>query len=114
MSGNCTQYHPADEELMRFAVGEDGPDLSEHTAACPACARFVKEIEMVRSDLEGLPDEEVSAGLRSRILNRCRMPDTPMLEHLGQPGSWWRNPLLIALGVGVFAVFFYIFFVFLL
>lgn len=115
MSEQCTtQYHPTDDELVRFVVDRNGTDLSAHMAQCPACARFVKEIEMVRRDIEDLPDEEVSPSLRSRIFSRRGASDSPTFHTYKELGGWWRNPLFIGLGVGIFAVFLYIFFVFLL
>ncbi|MBD3320061.1 MAG: hypothetical protein GF350_03100 [Chitinivibrionales bacterium] len=106
-----TAKHPPDDLLTEYALGIKGADTEKHVQGCPACARFVKEVKMVRESVAEFDEEEIPGPVKNSILS---IPKNGMLK-----SAYWHSlfsqkavPFLIGLGVILAVIFFYIFYVF--
>jgi len=107
--------HPGEDELIAYAVnGEEGVH-KEHIASCPSCARYVKEIRTIKTTIQSLPDEEVPEKIRKAILTaiKNRIPFVNQWFTF-EVSTWYRNPLIVGLGIIGIVIFLYIFFIFVL
>ncbi|MBD3240545.1 MAG: hypothetical protein GF331_08170 [Chitinivibrionales bacterium] len=111
---NTVAEHPTEQELIAFAIDGAGDEAQNHIRECPSCARFVKEVHLAQGAVREIPDEQIPADLQRRILSHAEVRTSPRPGMWGKLGEWYRNPLLIGLGVALAAVFFYVFFVFVL
>ena len=100
--------HPTETELVEFALTEADSRVESHVTQCSSCARYVGEIRAVEQGLRDVPDEDVPARVRERILSgKSRRAWRALPGLWGGPAQWYRHPALIALGVAFAAVFFY-------
>lgn len=106
MNNLSHQEHPAEEDLMEFALSALQPgnrEIENHVKSCEACARTVKEFREVGTQVVSLVDEEVPAHLEQRVLKLTR--HVPVHGHQGpkDPGrgfgiaSLFSNPVFITL-----------------
>ena len=110
----AVQEHPSAEELTGLVLDRSDTHLDVHLAECPSCARYVRELRMVRDSIASLPEYEVPASVERRVMQH-QAPHAVRRPGLwGRFGEWYRNPLLIGLAVVLASIFFYVFFVFVL
>lgn len=100
------QKHPAEEDLMEFALGALQPgnmEIENHVKSCEACAGTVKEFREVGQQVASLADEEVPARVEERVLKLTR--HGPVHGHPDQKDqgrgfgviSLFSSPVFIAL-----------------
>ncbi len=107
--------HPGEDDLIAYAVnGEEGVH-KEHIESCPACARYVKEIRTIKTTIQSLPDKEVPEKIRKAILSSIKHRSLfgNQWFHF-EISTWYKNPIVVGLGVVGIVIFLYIFFVFVL
>ncbi|MDD5674634.1 MAG: hypothetical protein PHC61_10750 [Chitinivibrionales bacterium] len=111
MSYNADE-HPSEDALIQ-ATTEDAcaPEVFAHCRECPACGRYLLEIRALRKRLESIDEEDIPAHLRSRILSHAPRQSLEEKTEFSVL-KWYRNPLVWIAGIIGFAVFAYIFFVF--
>jgi hypothetical protein len=103
MNEQSDQKHPAEEDLMEFALGNGRKELRAHVTACEVCARTVKEFGEVGRQVASLADEEVPDRVEQRVLKLAR--HGPVHGHQGAKGpgqgfgigALFSNPVLITL-----------------
>jgi anti-sigma factor RsiW len=106
--------HPTSEELTSFALSDnDGGTIGGHLAECPACARYVKEVDFARKAVANLPEQDVPEDLERRILSHQKPARTEQ-SMWGRPGEWYRSPFLVGLSVILGSIFLVVFFLFVL
>ncbi|MBD3346767.1 MAG: hypothetical protein GF401_17055 [Chitinivibrionales bacterium] len=110
---SASMQHPPDKVLTEYALGEKQETTRLHIQKCPSCARFVKEIVMVRERVATIEDEEIPPTVQHKILS------IPKKKYF--VSACWHSlsshksiPFLIGIGVTLAVIFFYIFFVFVL
>jgi hypothetical protein len=107
--------HPSEERLVAYALGESNGTIEEHVRQCRVCAEYVKDVQAVRGDLSAVADEDVPSYLRERILAYPkRRSFLGLVPFWMRPGEWYRNPVVVGLGVVLAAAFLYLFFLLLL
>jgi hypothetical protein len=100
------QEHPAEEDLMEFALSglrAGKKEIEDHVRTCAVCARTVKEFREVGQQVASLADEEVPQSVEQRVLKLTR--HGPVHGHLGPKdkgqgfgvGSLFSNPVFITL-----------------
>ncbi len=86
------------DELELYALGAlppaDAARVAAHVAECPACGEQARALEDVALALPGtLPEREVPARLRSRILASARADLSPARARRGTARVAWLRPL---------------------
>jgi hypothetical protein len=100
------QDHPAEEDLMEFALHAlqaGKKEIEDHVRNCEACARTVKEFREVGEQVASLADEEVPQRVEQRVFKLTR--HGPVHGHQGPKdkgqgfgvGSLFSNPVFITL-----------------
>jgi hypothetical protein len=97
------QEHPAEEDLMEFALKPGSGEIENHVKSCEVCARTVKEFREVGQQVASLADEEIPARVEQRVFKLTR--HGPVHGHRGpkEPGrgfgvaSLFSNPVFITL-----------------
>ncbi len=111
---NSVAEHPTEEALIAFALDGVGDDAKNHIRECPSCARYVKEVSLACGAVRDIAEEEIPIDLRRRILSHVQPRVSQRVGTWGKLEEWYRNPLVVGLGVALAAIFFYVFFVFVL
>lgn len=100
------QDHPAEEDLMEFALRAlptGKKEIEDHVRACEACARTVKEFREVGRQVASLADEEVPERVEERVLKLSRHGPVHGHQELKEQervfgfGSLFSNPVFITL-----------------
>lgn len=100
------QEHPAEEDLMEFALSAlqaGKKEIEDHVRTCADCARTVKEFQEVGRQVASLADKEVPQRVEQRVLNLTR--HGPVHGHQGPRdrgqgfgvGSLFSNPVFLTL-----------------
>jgi len=97
--------HPAEEELMEFALRAlpaGKKEIEDHVSTCAACTRTVKEFREVGRQVVSLADEEVPERVEERVLKLTR--HGPVHGHQRPKelkvfglGSLFSNPVFMTL-----------------
>lgn len=107
--------HPDENRLMAYALDNRDRNITKHIETCPSCSRYIKEIRTIREVLSNFPDKEVPDKLRKRINQSLKNQNS--ILHLCfdfSLNNWYKNPLIIGLGISALAIFLYFFLVFML
>jgi len=97
--------HPTQEDLTDFALGIQNPQVAAHIAVCEQCAREVQEIDLVKKEVRGLPDEEVPEDLRNKIVSSNRHPHREKAVFILSDRKWM--PIWVTLGLVLAGIFVY-------
>ena len=107
--------HPVDTVLLEHALYNEHTDIKEHIESCPSCSRQVKEARILNQVLQSIPEEDVPEKLRGAIIKSIKNKHKPLTQSFEYNiETWYRNPLIIGIGIILAVLFFYIFFVFIL
>lgn len=94
--------HPAEEDLMEFALHEGALDIGDHVRTCAECAKVVREFREVSERVASLADEEVPKRVEQRVLGLSAhrtVHGHPEKSKGGGGGGtlFFVNPVVIAL-----------------
>ncbi len=107
--------HPLEDVLIDYVLDVEDPEIKDHLGSCPSCSRYVKEIGTIKQTLQSLPDEDVPESLRNDILNTVKNKNILSGQWVTfDVATWYRNPLIMGMGIIGVVIFLYIFFVFVL
>lgn len=107
--------HPDDKVLTAYALYSENMDIKEHIESCPSCSRHIKEVHILKTVLQSLPEEDVPEKLRGAIIKSVKNKNKPLTQLFEfNIATWYKNPLVIGIGIILAVLFFYIFFVFIL
>lgn len=112
---NCiNDDHPTDEKLTEYALNNSDEYIKIHILSCPSCSRHIKEIRSVKTILQTIPDEEVPEKLQKVLKKTTNSTYSITSWFEFTLINWYKNPLIIGLGIIGAVVFFFLFFVFIL
>ena len=107
--------HPNNEVLTAYALYSENTDIKEHVDSCPSCSRHIKEVLILKTVLQSLPEEDVPEKLRGAIIKAGKNKNRLLPQSFEfNIATWYKNPLVIGLGIILTVLFFYIFFTFVL
>ena len=107
--------HLSEDALIEYALHGRDEVHTEHIESCPSCSRYVKEIRAIKRTLQSLPDEDIPEKIRKAILTSVKGKDLYLDEWSQfEVTTWYKNPLVVGLGIIGTVIFLYIFFVFIL
>ena len=106
------QVHMPDEEaLIEKVMSGKTDELLPHLRECPDCARFVKEIQEVKTGLSSIEDEEPPPLRLDKAKKKSPLPlVTPWIQDL--PHEWYRNPFILSFGFLMVVLVLYVLVVF--
>jgi hypothetical protein len=113
MNYDCNGHIPEDV-LTEAALGTASPEVLAHCSECPACGRLLKEMRALKAHLVSDDEEEIPAHVKQQILRHTQTPLPGFDQEPAAVLKWYRNPLVWIAGIIGFAVFTYIFIVFVL
>lgn len=108
-----SNIHPSDDLLTQYAINGNDIDIKKHIETCSVCSDFIKDIKEIEETLRTMPDEDVPKKLKDSILKSAK---TNYFSSLYQHSftNWYKNPFILCIGIMLFAIFLYVFFVFVL
>jgi predicted anti-sigma-YlaC factor YlaD len=95
----ASDTHFTEEELTAHAMGEPSASIAAHLVGCVTCAKLVEQIGRLKTDIAELPDEDVPASVRRRILSSARFRGHASRRKPGHPFlDWVRSPAVLVVG----------------
>ncbi len=114
-SMNVLDEHPLEDVLVDYVLDHEDTEITNHLVSCPSCSRYVKEIGTIKKTLQALGDEDVPDSLRNEILNSIKNKNILSGQCFSfDIVTWYRNPLIVGIGIIGVVIFLYIFFIFVL
>jgi anti-sigma factor RsiW len=104
--------HPTEDQLAAYALAHEGESVGSHLSECPACSRYVHEIDMARRALAAIPEEDVPDEVAHRILSHQPVGRDAKPGIWGRFGAWYQSPFVIGLSVILASIFFLLFYLY--
>lgn len=105
--------HPDGNVLTAYALYGENMEIKGHVESCPSCSRHIKEVRILKTVLQSLPEEDVPEKLRGAIIKSVKNKNKPLIQSFEfNIATWYKNPLIIGISIILAVLFFYIFFVF--
>jgi hypothetical protein len=108
-----TNGHPAEDVLIEYAIEGIHAELSAHIDTCQSCGRYVADMQRLKKGVQDSDGEPMPGSARRKVI------DIPKKQAIGYEildlvKGWYRSPFVFIMGTLAFALFAFIYFVFIL
>jgi hypothetical protein len=100
MNQRRAQEHPSEERLIEFAInGQNDREIAGHCASCATCNAVVNELRAVKDTITSSDDCEIPERVKKNIFTITHKKPEYISYLNNSLLQWYKNPVLMALGV---------------